>query len=353
MKQTNKTEKKTVKTGKLILLPTVKNYIYQPNRITNAIYNYTLLQERIFTAIIYYLQDPIKSSMANRDFRQLDLFTEGTDKIRVNIPLREISQPKQYHQVKQAIKEMAGIVLEIPFKTKDNKNYLRITSLFSAYIPEKADYTSIISIDIEKGVAEKIIEIDKNEISNHPINYTRYVYEIAQNAQTKYTSKMYKLISSWKKKGGFMIKIEDIKENLGVKGMYPNYADFKRRILLPVQLELYEKADCWFNCRAKDFEIREGKTVTHLNFKVITPEFALEDTKKADYIRNILRIHYNFTENDLKAINYILQNEDISNKDVINKISKVDEYLSTNSQIIHRKEYLMKALLQEFLSENS
>lgn len=341
--------KKTAKTKKMIMLPAVRNYIYQPNRITNAIYNYTLLQEKIFTAIMLALQEPIKSSMANENYKQLALFT-SSDKVRINIPLKKISQPKQYHQVKEAIKEMASIVLEIPYKTKDDKAYLRLTSLFSADIPEVADYTSIVSIEIEKIVAEKLIEIDRDEFKNRPVNFTRYVYEIAQNAETKYTARLYKIISSWKKKGGFVIKLDDLKKSLGMFDKYPNYTDFKRRVLVPVQEELYEKADCWFNCKAKDFEVRDGKAVTHLNFKVITPDLAIEDNKKIDYIKNLLRTHFEFNDNDILQLQPILSNEEVTNADVINKISKIAEHLSANKQIIHKKEYVLKSLLNEFVA---
>lgn len=341
-----KVVKKTAKKQKLVMLPEVRNYVIQPNRITNAIYNYTLFQERIFTAIMYYLQEPINMSMKNLNYQQLDLFT-SSDKVRINIPLKDISRPEQYKDVKKAIKEMASIVLELPYTTKEKKERIRVTNLFSADIPAHADYSSFVSIDMEKVVAHKLIEIDK-DFSSKPINYTRYIYEIAQNAETKYTSRLYKIISSWKKRGGFIITLDQLKENLGIINKYPSYSDFKRRVLLPAQAELYEKADCWFNCKAKDFEIRDGKAVTHLNFKVITPEFAQEDTKKTDYIKNILRDHYNFTDLDLNEIRPILNSEDISRQDIINKIMQISEYLSTHHEIVHKKEYVIKSIKNEF-----
>jgi plasmid replication initiation protein len=341
--------KKTAKKQKLVLLPEVRNYVIQPNRITNAIYNYTLFQERIFTAVMYYLQEPITHSMKNLNYQQLELFT-SSDKVRINIPLKDISRPEQYKDVKKAIKEMASIVLEIPYTTKEKKERIRITNLFSADIPAVADYSSFVSIDMEKVVASKLIEIDK-DFTDKPINYTRYIYEIAQNAETKYTSRLYKIISSWKKKGAFIITLDQLKEHLGIINKYPSYSDFKRRVLLPAQAELYEKADCWFNCRAKDFEVRDGKTVTHLNFKVITPEFAQEDNKKTDYIRNILKDHFQFTDNDFLALRPILNNDDITRQQIINKIMQIAEHLSTHHDIIHKKEYALKSLMNEFIEQ--
>lgn len=341
-----KVAKKTVKKQKLVLLPEVRNYVIQPNRITNAIYNYTLFQERIFTAIMYYLQEPITYSMKNLNYHQLNLFT-SSDKVRINIPLKDISRPEQYKDVKKAIIEMASIVLEIPYTTKDKKERLRVTNLFSADIPAHADYSSFVSIDMEKVVAKKLIDIDK-DFSAKPINYTRYIYEIAQNAESKYTSRLYKIISSWKKKGAFIITLDQLKESLGIVNKYPSYSDFKRRVLLPAQAELYEKADCWFNCKAKDFEVRDGKTVTHLNFKVITPEFAQEDSKKTEYIKNILKSHFGFSDIDLDVLRPIFNSEDISRQDMINKIMQIAEHLSIHHEIVHKKEYVLKSLQNEF-----
>ncbi|RYX84803.1 RepB family plasmid replication initiator protein, partial [bacterium] len=127
-----------------------------------------------------------------------------------------------------------------------------------------------------------------------------------------------KIISSWKKKGGFIIALSVLKEQLGVTDQYPNYYDFKRRVLLPAYEELLEKADCWFNCKGKDFEIRDGKTITHLSFKVITPEFAEEDSKKTAYIERILRDNYKFTDADIVSIESVLKSPEIERQSIIN-----------------------------------
>jgi len=346
MAKTDKVVKETVKRKRIIMLPEVKNYIIQPNRITNAVYNYTLIQEKIFTAIMFYLQEPISQSMKNVNIHQLDLFTRS-EKVRLTIPLREIAKPRQYGEVKEAMQQMAGVVINIPYVDANEKKRKKITNLFNFDVPEQAEYQSSVIIEMEKMVAEILIDIDKDPTNQRPINYTRYIYEIAQNSRNKYTARLYKIISSWKKKGGFVIALNVLKEQLGVTDQYPNYYDFKRRVLLPAYEELLEKADCWFNCKGKDFEIRDGKTVTHLSFKVITPEFAEEDGKKTAYIERILRDNYKFTDADILSIEMVLKSPEIERQHIIKKIIEVSEYISEN-EIGNPKAYVIKSLLTQF-----
>jgi plasmid replication initiation protein len=107
------------------------------------------------------------------------------------------------------------------------------------------------------------------------------------------------LISSWKSKGGFTISIADFREMLMLGDKYPTYKDLKARVIKPAQDELFEKADCWFNCNTRDFEIRKGRTVTQLHFKVIVPDLKqLKEVKKQKIIE-MLRIHFGFKEEHL------------------------------------------------------
>ncbi|RYX84801.1 RepB family plasmid replication initiator protein [bacterium] len=171
MAKSDKVGKETVKRKRIIMLPEVKNYIIQPNRITNAVYNYTLIQEKIFTAIMFYLQEPINLSMKNVNIHQLDLFTKS-EKVRLTIPLREIAKPRQYGEVKEAMQQMAGIVINIPYLDANEKKRKKITNLFNFDVPEQAEYQSSVIIEMEKMVAEILIDIDKDPTNQRPINYT-------------------------------------------------------------------------------------------------------------------------------------------------------------------------------------
>ena len=60
-KKATRTRKKKVE----VLVPALAEYIIQPNHVTNARYEYTLLQERIFTAMMHYLQKPLEKQLCS------------------------------------------------------------------------------------------------------------------------------------------------------------------------------------------------------------------------------------------------------------------------------------------------
>jgi Initiator Replication protein len=344
----------TKKRKKVISLPAIKSYIYQPNRITNAVYDYSLIQERVFNAVIYYLQEPIKLSLKGENYVQLSIFKEFEELpvIKIQIPLREITIPQHYDQVKKSIKQLASIVVEIPYYNEARgEKRIVYKGLLSADIPDVSNGSSVIEIEVDKRVAKLLIEIEQNKLGQ-PINYTRYVYEIAQNASNKYTSRIYKLICSWRKKGGFTITLEEFRKWIGIEDKYKYFTDIKKNILIPVQEELYEKADCWFNCKSEDFVTKQGNSVTHLNFKIITPELIEEEDKKKDYALNLLRTHFKFEDRHIEQIRPLFQHTSAAH--ILMKIMALREYYLDNvTKITDVTGYVIKSLQNEFEAEKA
>lgn len=342
-------ESKSKKHKKIIMVPAVCNYIYQPNRVTNAIYVYSLIQERLLNALIFYLQEAIKERMGGHDYTKLALFHMfQTDQIyRFKIPLKEISTPQNYGHVKESIKKLASLVVEIPYRDEHTKKQmLRYTGLIRANVPRNNERTSHIEVEIEKKVAHLLIEIDLNK-EGKPVNYTRFEYQIAQNATSKYTSRIYKLLCSWRNKGGFVMRLDDFRQWLGIEDKYKYYNDIKKHILIPVQEELFEKADCWFNCENAGFALREGNSVNRLNFKVITPELIEQEGKKIDYIKQLLKNHYHFTDKHLDELKPILCSSNA--QVIITKLLYLNEYISDkNNKITDIPSYVIRTLRNEF-----
>jgi hypothetical protein len=337
------------KQRKIIMVPAVRNYIYQPNRVTNAVYVYSLIQERLLNALIFYLQEAIKERMGGHDYTNLALFKDfkAEQIYRFKIPLKEISTPQNYAHVKESIKKLASIVVEIPYRDEQTKKQmLRYTGLIRVNVPRNNERTSNIEVEIEKKVANLLIEIDLNK-KGIPVNYTRFEYQIAQNASSKYTSRIYKLLCSWRNKGGFVMRLDDFRQWLGIEDKYKYYNDIKKHILLPVQQELFKKADCWFNCEDAGFALKNGNSVTQLNFKVITLELIEQEGKQIDQIKYLLRTYYHFTEKHLDALKPILCSSNAQG--IITKLLFLSEYISDNiDNITDIPNYIIKTLQNEF-----
>lgn len=298
--------KKTKKTGSEIILPGTNTTIYQSNRITNGRYKgFTLIQSKLFIALIKQLQAAIKLDMEGKSWGQLNLF-DSVDKrlFKIGIPLSEIGKPNQYGE----IADSATAFTTLNIRIKPLEGYDSIATLAARIdLPKKESGRTVLYIYMLREVGEQLIIMDKNTRGG-PEKYTNYLYEVAMGSKNKYTPKLYWIISSWKNKGGFKMQYETLREQLGVDpGEYAEYSDFKKRVLIPAQQELEKKANCWFNCSDKEFEERVGKKVVTLNFKVITPVFEEEQSIKVDNIKHLLRLHAGFTDKHIEKVTPIFK----------------------------------------------
>lgn len=265
-------KKKPAKEKKsLISIPAeYRKLIFQPNCITNAQYSYTLIQERIFNYIIFYLQTYIKKIMDGEVVKQLKLFTKKGDEeyIDLILPMQAIAKPYQYPDVRGRAIDMTQILVQIKTKDKFGQNIERVQGLLTHVdlTNEECRRTAYLPIRISELVARLLIDIDRKD--GTPINYTSFLFDVALGAENKYTPRIYKYLSSWKEKAkkipNFRKKVtyEEFREWLQIGKKYPEFEQFKRCILWPVQEELREKADFWFDFQ----EIRDGKKVIEIEF---------------------------------------------------------------------------------------
>jgi hypothetical protein len=348
--ETKQTSKKNTK--EIILAGQTE--IYQSNRITNGRFvGFTLIQSRILISIIKHLQDAVKKSMNSDDYTQLALFREDSDSIMMGITLSEIASPKQYKEVAEAAEGLMN--LKIKLKSPIGKDYVSIASLVNRIEkPRLTNGKSILYFKMDKDVASKLIEVDKNN-KGVPIHYTKYFYEVAIKARCKYTYKLYWLISSWKTKGGFYITLDELRTSLGLNpDEYLVFSQFKRRVLLPAQKELMETSDCWFNCSAPDFEMRDGKKVTSLYFKVITRGIKEDLLSKIIHLQGMLRLHFRFTDSHINQLNPLFTEGFTYEKYELfqNKLLDLNNYISgvrnTDKRVNDIASYTLSSLLKAF-----
>lgn len=342
--------RKTAKTKREVRLPAKSDMVFIPNRITNAKYNYTLIQEKIFNYVLFSLQDAIKLNMNGGNYQQLELFKEiNADRVSLTIPMHTIASPNHYSEVRESAENLGkSLIRIIQVNPKTGKKEMRSLYLFGAVVtPIDKVRSAVIQIELSKEVARLLVEMDINKMGK-PSNYTSFQLQIAINAKNKYTPRIYKLISSWKEKGGFYMPLEEFRDWLELGTKYQNYAELKRNILIPVQKELEGKALCWFNCREKSFEKRDGKVVVGINWKVITPEFEQESEIRIESIRNLLRVHFGFKNDDLHQLEKtFLGINDFGRFNM--RIIEINNYLKENkSKIANPKAYLIKSIKKEF-----
>lgn len=333
-----KERKALPRTGKA-RLPKKITWLKQPNLITLMSCDLTTLQIRAVVTIIEKLQDDINARIGGSEIKQLSLFKENEDIIKFYIAVREFGEsPDRYGDVREAIKGLTNIPVEIAVQNPETGAATFNTTLFSAHLPIEGAQNKKIIIEINKHVAKCLVDTDKG--------FTKFVKEIAFASKKKYTVRMYMLISSWKDRGGFSITVENFKKWLKIEDKYTD--DFKslyRRVIRPAYEELHENADCWFEV-AEVYEMGENQPYK-LNFKIVkATTLAEQNLLQANEI-NMRHILVNNLRLSVKQANQIVEKINKGNyMRVRDKLIEVYDYVQQNLKTINKvPEYVHTALL--------
>lgn len=333
------------KKKKLIALPGEHmTRVVIPTKLVNAEYSYTLIQERIFNYVLHYLQYYIKQVIEGKEVMQLDMFKSDTDSVNITIPLMTIAKPAYYDRARQAAKEMAAIVVAVPFK-RGGKDWDRIRGLFQ-YIEMPRDErqrSGSLTLSMSKDVAQMLVDIEVKQ--GIPRDYTAFMFEVTMLANNKYTPRFYKMLSSWKKKGKCYMTIEEIKTWLQLGDKYKNYNGIKQSILKPVAKDLKAYADCWFDLDHPEFEDKDGTKVVGLWFHIVTPELSLHYVKLKESIIEILKRHFHLEANHLKQLEPIMNMQENDYGTLQYKILDLAERIRKDRSIRNIPAYVVKSLL--------
>lgn len=331
-----------------------KNYklIFQPNRVTDSYYSgFSLTHNRILLSVINNLQPLIHKKMKGEDLSQLKLFSGESQIMTVKIPFKTLSDDGHYNHIYSSAEDL----LKLSVKNYDKEKNIHESYVLFHHVSEPIieDNNKMLSIEITERSAKFLIEMNHKN-NGQPINYTSYNYGIAMNLQSKYSLRLYMLISSWKKKGGFVIDYPELRKKLSVEDIeYKNYNDFKKRVLVPAMEELKNIGDCWFNCAAKEFEVREGRKVVKLNFKIINrkDDGTSELEIKIDAIKNILKQHAKFNASNIEELNGLFVENIVLYRyeEIMHKIIAIMDYINDPaSKIINKQKYIIQSLKNEF-----
>lgn len=329
------------RTNKSVRLPDKVTWIKQPNIITLMSCDLNKMHLRVLVTVIDKIQDDINARISGQPLGQLSLFKdEDEDKlVKIVIPQKNFGvTPNHYDKLREAIKDLARIPVEINVTHPETGDATFNTSLLSAIIPKEGSERKNIIIRIEREVAKCLVSTEKG--------FHKYIKEITYSAKSKYTIRMYMLISSWKEKGGFSWEIDNLRTWLQLDpDEYQDIKDLEKRVIRPPYKELHENADCWFEYA---FVYREGETEPYkINFKVIRSvddevRKAIEN-KKAN-MEHILKNNLNLTGKQTKEItdrltdtNYLL---------AFDKLITLYQYITDNRNTIKSLgEYTYKSMM--------
>lgn len=333
------------------MLPELKDVsIIQPNRITNAHYHYNLTQEKIFTLVMFQIQDHIRAIASGRVFEQLDLFQTGSDNITITVPLNMLSAANNYQKVRKSAEEMIAIKLHYADKEKGQRS---VAGLFAKVTSPDSVNRGTLYITMLREVCKVLMKLemkyDHYQNRDMPQQYTTYKLAVVYQCKNKYTPRLYRFISSWKGKQHIPpMSIDKFRAwlNLNEK-QYINYADLKKRVLDPVNEELKKYGDCWFNVGT----VKDGKKVTDLNFYVITPKDLEYRQKQMSFAQTYVKDLFRFNSEFMQTLSWIFEDTsgNINADDIIWKANQIREVQATRRDIGDSRKHAHKSLTNAFL----
>jgi len=112
-------------------------------------------------------------------------------------------------------------------------------------------------------------------------NFTSYELEQVKNLNS-YATRLYEILVSWRSVGKVTIKLEDLRNNLGLVDEYARLEAFKRRVLDVAVKQINEHTDI----KAGYEQHKEGRTVTGFTFKFKASKKKIDDEKAKEKSNN-------------------------------------------------------------------
>lgn len=316
----------TVESNQLILTKTNK-YSKQSNIVTFMSTDYKLLQLKVVSALMEKLQNAIEDSVRinnkGEKFEQLQIFSEfeNSNELEIKIEYSSLGiKANQYPELRNVVKQLAVTPVEFDIvNPKDNKEYTVVSGLLKAIFP-KDIYGRYFIVQISRDVTQILLNMNKG--------FTRYLQDVIINASSKYTIRLYLLISSWKEKGHFKININKFKKLLGIEGKYATYYNLKAKVLNPARRELEKRGDIYF--WVEPIKNKEG-ILTGLYFEIKQSK----ELKKEIEMEEIIR--FRKTQNNMRELLNEIDNKEELGLDIEDIVNIVQYYTRDNFQSLDNK----------------
>lgn len=332
------------RTNKAVILPEQITWLKQSNLVSSMAHDFTVIQMRVLILVVEKLQQEIERSINSE---QLSLFTTDPDRIRMEIPYKSLGvSPENYDRVKEVLKKLQSAPVEFDMVDPETGDeWTRFASLF-IFVDVNKRYDRNFRIDMDLSVAHYFFNMSKG--------FTQYIKEITFRYQSVYTIRIYWMICSWKKKGGFSVLISRFRKQFKLEKKYPEFKDLYRYIIKPAYVELFENADCWFEF-TESYRRPEDTEPYKLNFKVIKGVLSVAEKEKLEKVKenvkNLLTMYLSFQERHLDVIIPLI---DLDNAAVILvKIGELRSYVDENYSSIHSiPDYCLESLLKKIAPKN-
>jgi hypothetical protein len=327
-----------------------ETWLLQPIAVTMMRHDYSLIQIRILVTIVEFMQSKLYSIL-NKSYRQPEIFSDAEldndGRLEIKTLFKTLGvDPNHYPQLKESLKMLAAIPVEIPYKTTDGRNYLKVTNLCDVYIPEdKGLYEKYAVLKIDRTVAQRLVSLD--------LGYHKLGKQIVFACRNRYTQRIYMFIGSWLDKGGTRIKTEEFRKMLRLEDSYKRFSDFTRRVLEPAKEELKSLAengfcDCYFDYEKRYNHGQRGGEPDELLFRIYRPKSKLNqqlnditDMQRRQFADMLVR-YFSFDANVANKMSERITPENYQS--AVNKLLDLRNRLRSDITIHDRGAYTYRVL---------
>ena len=219
-----------------------KKTLTEHNALITAHYDMSASEQNIFSLVLAQLK---KEDLPDQRYcvsvKEMEAFTQS-----------EVN----YQQVRQAAQKL---LLRVCTIAKENGNLLDVTMISdSEYIKDDGYF----KIGISPQLRPYLFDL-KN-------NFTRYQLRIFGALRSKYSKRIYKMLSQFKSTGVMRISVEELKKRLKLLDLktgqekFKTWTTFVKKVLEVAQREINELSDLRCTYEAK----KTGRKFTNLEFKI-------------------------------------------------------------------------------------
>jgi len=307
--------------------------IIQPNRITNARYEWTAIQKNI----VYGIIDALQNEMSYQPL----LFDGGREYV---LDLEKITDAEHYSYVQKEAEEMMKRPIHYDWKGKNGKMNDTTTAIIASVTRERG--ARFIRVEIPKMTLPVLLYIGAGDSGGG--GFTVIQKTIAISLKSKHSKRLYELCCRWKDKGGFNMALDEFKKMLYVEKKYKDINKLRDQVLDVAKKELKESADTWFEYDLKKIKSR---SFNWIYFSVFQNDLKLKNAEKGLYpnIYNFLMISFPSMFNDyaMRIADQLSDKGQLSN--AWSKFRPIyEKYVSNEMEAKHLVNTTRKILREDF-----
>lgn len=256
--------------------------LIQPNKVTNARYEFSEREEDILTLII----DAVQKHMTKESNIQTDLFKQPM----IEIDLKEVgaNNKKQYLEASSKLRKK-----DIKFEWNHPETHELVeteTSIITAIHNHKQ--SSKLQLTISQWAIPYLLYWGKG------VGATLFDKSVALTLKGSYTKRLYKICSRWKDQKGFTMSLKEFREMLEIEDKYPNTGHLRTRVLDPAQDRMKESADIYFNYAFH--KVAGSRSYNSISFSIHPNNGNLPEDKKTE-VYHVVYNHLGRIWNPMKS----------------------------------------------------